>query len=517
MKYHVVSIILAVFSSSAISDEHWLDFECDDASSYSQAHGSYSCPGNLSSGEMGKRYLLSNLSIQDMLRNMPEKEPGRVEIQSLVSQASQERLQVRLEDFAIVFGASTENPDIQQCFIYVVSTETRPHKLVLRKPILKERCTKRLFWLSYSSAKHFGLTQTAYFRSLRTRAVEFANLGLDSQEWSSFVSRLDDQIYDEVDVGSGELNVYSSRDRYIDEELYSEFEELTGIKINLIEGKADGLIERIAAEGHNSPADVLLTADAGRAWRAEQEGLFQPIFSEALSERIPRNLRHPEGYWFGFSQRARIIFYAKDRVENPPLTYESLADPQYKGQVCTRSSGNIYMLSLMSSVIEAHGEEVAKDWAAGLLANQARPPRGGDADQLRGIMSGECDIAVSNMNYYARSLARDVDGLTADIETLGWVFPNQSDRGTHVNVSAGAVVANAPNRENAVKFLEYLASDQAQEYFSNANQEYPAVPGVALGAPVASLGLFRADDVSVATFGENQAKSQQIWDELGYP
>ncbi|MEL6336298.1 MAG: Fe(3+) ABC transporter substrate-binding protein [Pseudomonadota bacterium] len=318
-------------------------------------------------------------------------------------------------------------------------------------------------------------------------------------------------------LAEGELNLYSSRHYDTDERLYSDFEAQTGIKINRIEGKADGLIERIASEGANSPADILLTVDAGRIWRADQQGLLQPVSSEILSKRIPAHLRHADGHWFGFSQRARIIFYAKDRVENPPLTYEALADPQYKGQICTRSSSNIYMLSLMSSVIEAHGEEVAKDWAAGLLANLARTPQGGDTDQLRGIVSGECDIAVSNTYYYARGLAKDVDGLTSGAEGIGWIFPNQSDRGAHVNVSAGAVVANAPNRENAVKFLEYLASDQAQEYFSNGNQEYPGVPGIALGAPVASMGLFRADDVSLMTFGENQPKAQQIWDSVGYP
>ncbi|MEM6421006.1 MAG: Fe(3+) ABC transporter substrate-binding protein [Pseudomonadota bacterium] len=318
-------------------------------------------------------------------------------------------------------------------------------------------------------------------------------------------------------LAEGELNLYSSRHYDTDERLYSDFEEQTGIKINRIEGKADGLIERIASEGANSPADILLTVDAGRMWRADQQGLLQPVSSEMLSKRIPAHLRHADGHWFGFSQRARVIFYAKDRVENPPQTYEALADPQYKGMVCTRSASNIYMLSLMSSVIDAHGEETAKEWAAGMLANLARDPQGGDTDQLRAIISGECDIAVSNTYYYARGLAKEVDGLTAEIDTLGWVFPNQSDRGTHVNISAGGVVANAPNRENAVKFLEYLASDQAQEYFSNGNQEYPGVPGVGLGAPVASMGLFRADDVSLMTFGENQAKAQQIWDEVGYP
>ncbi|MEL6217134.1 MAG: Fe(3+) ABC transporter substrate-binding protein [Pseudomonadota bacterium] len=317
-------------------------------------------------------------------------------------------------------------------------------------------------------------------------------------------------------LAAGELNLYSSRHYDTDERLYSDFEAQTGITINRIEGKADALIERMKAEGRNSPADVLLTVDAGRIWRAAEAGLLSPVESAVLDQRIPSYLRHPDGLWYGFSQRARIIFYDKADVSEPPLTYADLADPKYKGQVCTRSASNIYMLSLMASMIDHEGEAAAKSWAEGVYANRARDPQGGDTDQLRAIISGECEIVVSNTYYYARGLAKDVKGLTAEIDSIGWVFPNQSTTGAHVNVSAGAVAAHAPNRENAIKFLEYLASEQAQEYFSNGNNEYPAVPGVALGAPVAKLGLFRADDINLSVFGENQAKAQLVYDSVGY-
>jgi iron(III) transport system substrate-binding protein len=319
-------------------------------------------------------------------------------------------------------------------------------------------------------------------------------------------------------LASGELNLYSSRHYDTDERLYSNFEEKTGIKINRIEDGADKLIERIKAEGANSPADVLLTVDAGRLWRADQAGLLQPVESEVLEERIPANLRHPDGHWHGLSQRVRVIFYDKTKVDPADIqTYEDLADPKFEGMICTRSSGNIYMLSLMASIIEAQGEEAAEDWARGVYANRARDPQGGDTDQLRGIASGECAIAIANTYYFARALRKDVSGLDDQaMQNIGWVFPNQQDRGAHSNISGAGVVATAPNRENAIKFLEYLASDEAQEYFSAGNDEYPAVPGVALSDSVAELGMFKIDDVNLSVLGENQPAAQRIYDRVGY-
>jgi iron(III) transport system substrate-binding protein len=314
----------------------------------------------------------------------------------------------------------------------------------------------------------------------------------------------------------GEVNLYSSRHYETDERLYSEFEEQTGIKINRIEAGADELIERMKAEGANSPADVLLTVDAGRMWRAEQAGLLAPADSEALKTRIPEHLRHPDDLWFAFSQRSRIIFYDREDVQDPPRTYAELAAPEWKGKVCTRSSSNIYMLSLMAAQIEHVGAQLATEWAEGLYENRARDPQGGDTDQLRGIVSGECDVAVGNTYYFARAIRRDVDGVSDHVDRIGWVFPDQSGEGAHMNVSAGAVAKHAPNAENAVTFLEYLSSRSAQEYFSAGNDEYPAVPGVALAPSVAELGLFRQDDINLSVLGENQAEAQLIYDSVGY-
>ena len=315
---------------------------------------------------------------------------------------------------------------------------------------------------------------------------------------------------------AGELNLYSSRHYDTDERLYSDFEEKTGIKINRIEDKASALIERIKAEGANSPADVLLTVDAGRLWAADQDGLFQPANSSTLDAKIPANLRHPDGHWFGFSTRARVIFYDKTRVENPPQTYEALADPQYKGMVCTRTSSNIYMLSLMSAIIAHNGEDAAKSWAEGVWANRARDPEGGDTDQLRGIASGQCAIAVANTYYFARALRKDVKDLTGKTDNIGVVFPNQDGVGTHVNISGGGVVATAPNKENAVKFLEYLASEAAQNYFAAGNDEYPVVEGTEIASHVQALGDFKIDPLPINVFGENQAKAQAIYNAAGF-
>lgn len=315
----------------------------------------------------------------------------------------------------------------------------------------------------------------------------------------------------------GELNLYSSRHYDTDERLYSDFTEATGIEINRIEGNADELIARMEAEGANSPADILITVDAGRIWRAEQKGLLQAVDSSVLEERIPPALQHPENLWFGFSSRARAIFYAKDRVPNPPQTYAALADPAYQGQVCVRSATNIYSLSLLASIIAHEGEEAARAWAEGVKANLARAPQGGDTDQLKGVVSGECDIALANTYYFARALREPpVEGLSEGIDTIGWVFPNQETTGTHINISVAGVAAHAPNRDNAVKFLEYLASDQAQEYFSAGNDEFPVVVGAALSPNVAALGAFRADELNLSALGENQAQAERIYNETGW-
>lgn len=318
-------------------------------------------------------------------------------------------------------------------------------------------------------------------------------------------------------AAEGELNLYSSRHYDTDERLYSDFTEATGITINRIEGNADELIERMKAEGANSPADILLTVDTSRLERAKDAGVLQSINSDTLEARIPANLQDGDNQWFGFSQRARIIFFDKNDVANPPATYVDLADPAYKGQVCHRSSSNVYSQTLLAAVIQNHGEEAAKGWAQGVVDNFARSPQGGDTDQLRGLVSGECDISISNTYYFARAIRKDVDGLPADARAnIGWVFPAQNAEGAHMNLSGGGVAANAPNKENAIAFLEYLASDQAQQYFSAGNDEYPAVPGVGLSASVAALGMFRPDDVDLTKVAKNVPTAQKIFNEVGW-
>lgn len=313
------------------------------------------------------------------------------------------------------------------------------------------------------------------------------------------------------------LNLYSTRHYQTDEVLYAGFTKETGIEINRIEGDGDALIQRIISEGQNSPADIFLTVDAGRIWRAEEAGLFQPVDSEILNKAIPQNLRHPDGLWFGFSTRARMIFYSKERVEAGAIkTYEDLADPKWKGKICIRSSSNVYNQSLLSSIIAAHGEAAAREWAQAVVDNFARKPVGGDTDQLRGIGAGECDIAVANSYYFVRLMTKPSDKDKGLADKIGWVFPNQDDRGTHVNVSAAGVLKHAPHREAAVKFLEYLASPRAQSYFADGNNEYPVVAGVEPNKALKALGEFKVDPVNVSVYGANQATAQKIFDSVGW-
>jgi iron(III) transport system substrate-binding protein len=314
------------------------------------------------------------------------------------------------------------------------------------------------------------------------------------------------------------VNVYSARHYQTDEALYTNFTNATGIKVNRIEAGEDAIIERIRNEGARSPADVMITVDAGRLWRAEQLGLFQPVKSTLLESRIPTNLREPSGLWFGFSTRARVIAYNKDKVRPGEIsTYEELADPKWKGRVCMRSSTNVYNLSLMGALIDHLGEAKAEAWAKGVHANLAQEPKGGDTDQLKAVAAGQCDVTVSNQYYYARLARSDKPDEKQIAERLGVVFPNQSSWGTHVNISGAGVVKNAPHRDNAIKFLEYLASDSAQRYFADGNNEWPVVPSVKVENPVLNaLGDFKRDRVNVAVLGKNQPSSQKIYDRVAW-
>lgn len=314
-----------------------------------------------------------------------------------------------------------------------------------------------------------------------------------------------------------ELNLYSSRHYHTDDQLYADFTQQTGIQVNLVEGKADELIERIKSEGANSPADILLTVDVARLWRAEQAGIFAPVNSPLLEERIPPSLRHSKGYWFGFSKRARAIVYNREQVEPSELsTYEELANPQWKGKLAVRSSENTYNQSLVASLILAHGEAGAEAWCRALVANFARPPQGNDTAQIEAAASGVADLALANTYYLARYATEKDPAKQEVFKQVGVFFPNQEDRGTHVNISGAGAVRTAPNREGAIQFLEYLSGEKAQEFFARGNYEYPAVPGVPLDPTVASFGTFKADEANLEAIGPYLPTAVKIMARAGW-
>jgi iron(III) transport system substrate-binding protein len=316
---------------------------------------------------------------------------------------------------------------------------------------------------------------------------------------------------------ASEINLYSSRHYDTDETFYTNFTRLTGIGINRIEAKAEELIERMKAEGANSPADVFITVDAGNIERANVDGLLQPVTSDTLTKAIPAHLRHPDGSWFGFSKRARVIVVAKDRMKPEDVpTYESLADEKVKGKLLIRSSGNIYNQSLMGSIIAADGAEQAEAWARGIVANMARAPKGGDTDQIKAVAAGEGDVAVANSYYLGRLIVSDNAEDREIASKVQIVFPNQNGRGTHVNISGGGVARHAKNVEGAVKFLEYLVSDEAQMLFASGNVEYPVVEGVKLPAPLDTFGNFKEDTLDAQKYAALNAEAVQIMDRAGW-
>lgn len=314
------------------------------------------------------------------------------------------------------------------------------------------------------------------------------------------------------------LNIYSSRHYKTDEALYGDFTKRTGIKINRIEAAEDPLIERIRNEGARSPADVLITVDAGRLWRAQQLGLFQPVTSPLLEQRIPATFREPTGLWYGFSMRARVIAYDRTRVQPEEVaTYAALADPKWKGRICVRSSSHMYNLSLLGSIIEHAGAQEAEAWARSVKDNLARTPKGGDTDQIKAVAAGECDVAIANHYYYARLMRSEKPDDRALVQKVGVVFPNQATTGTHVNVSGAGVLKHAPHREAAIKFLEYLASDDAQRYFADGNNEWPVVSSVRIDNPALSrFGHVKYDPLNVSALGRNQPEAQKIYDRVGW-
>ena len=313
------------------------------------------------------------------------------------------------------------------------------------------------------------------------------------------------------------VNLYSARHYDTDNALYESFTKKTGIKVNLVEADADQLIERIKSEGANSPADVFITVDAGRLWRAKDAGILQPISSRALEAAVPQSLQDPDNMWFGLSKRARVIMYNKDKVNPSQLsTYEALTDPKWKGRILVRSSSNIYNQSLVGSMIETKGAQETEKWARGLVANFARPPEGNDTAQIKAAADGVGDIAIANTYYLARLAKSDKPQDKAVAEKIGVFFPNQRDRGTHVNISGGGVVKTAPNREGAIKFLEHLASPEAQEIFARGNNEYPVVKGVPVDSVIKSFGDFKSDETNAAAFGKNNPEALKLMDRAGW-
>ena len=313
-----------------------------------------------------------------------------------------------------------------------------------------------------------------------------------------------------------ELNLYSARHYQTDEALYANFTKQTGIKINRIEAKEDELLERIRNEGAQSPADVFITVDATRLSKADELGLFAPVSSKVLEERIPAHLRSSE--WFAFSTRARVILYNKQHLKAADVAnYEDLADPKLKGQVCTRSGAHPYNLSLLASMVSHLGEPKAEEWAKGVVANFARAPKGGDTDQIKAVAAGECGVAISNSYYFARMMRSTKPEDRKVVEALGVVWPNQQSRGTHINISGGGMLKHAPHKEAAVKFLEYLVSDEAQRYFADGNNEWPVAASVKTDNPaLAALGSFKADTLSIPALSKNVVAAQKIADRAGW-
>lgn len=322
---------------------------------------------------------------------------------------------------------------------------------------------------------------------------------------------------DEAAQEGGVLNLYTARHYDSDQALYDRFKQETGITVNVIEGSPDELVARMTSEGANSPADLFVAADAGALWRAQQAGLFQPVTSETLNSRIPANLREPSGLWYGFMRRARVVAYDPAKVQPDEIDdYADLASERFRGKLCVRSSDSVYNLSLVGALIEAWGEERAGEWVRGVVANMARPPEGGDRDQIRAVAAGVCEVALTNSYYYIRMASGDdaADREVTQKVTLG--FPSLNGEGSHVNISGGGVAANAPNRENAIRFLEFLASPESQTHIAANNNEFPASPDVPAPAPVDAYANFTANPMSVAAFAARQPQAQSLMSAGGW-
>jgi iron(III) transport system substrate-binding protein len=319
------------------------------------------------------------------------------------------------------------------------------------------------------------------------------------------------------------LNLYSARHYATDEALYSNFTRATGIKINRVDADDAGIMARLKAEGSASPADVILLVDAARLWKGEIDDLFAPVQSPELLKAIPEHLRakqRPDGTrWFGLSTRARVVVYDKQRFKPDDVdTYEKLADPKFTGRLCIRSGSHPYNLSLFSAMLEHLGAAATETWLKGLVANLARQPKGGDTDQIKGVASGECGVALANSYYLARLYRSDNPQDKNVVDRIGVVFPNQSSWGTHINIAGGAVARHAKHPQNAVAFLSYLVSDQAQRYFADGNNEWPVIKGLTINNPALKVmggATFKSEKLDTSVIGMNQVKVQQMLDRVG--
>ncbi|MEJ2453059.1 MAG: Fe(3+) ABC transporter substrate-binding protein [Candidatus Thiodiazotropha sp.] len=315
----------------------------------------------------------------------------------------------------------------------------------------------------------------------------------------------------------GEVNLYSARKENLIKPLLDRFTEETGITVNLVTGKADALLQRLQSEGRNTPADLLITTDAGRLHRAKKAGVTQAVESAVLNKQVPSSFRDPEGHWFGLSLRARPILYVKERVDPATLSsYEALADPKWKGRICIRSSNNIYNQSLVASLIAADSLQATEKWAEGLVKNFARPPKGGDRDQIKAAAAGICDIAIANTYYLAGMLTSKDAAQREAAGKLAVYWPNQSGRGAHVNVSGASLTRAAKNRDNAIKLLEFLVGDEAQSWYAETNGEYPVRSDVPASELLGSWGSFKMDTLNLARLGELNPEAVRLMDRAGW-
>jgi iron(III) transport system substrate-binding protein len=316
---------------------------------------------------------------------------------------------------------------------------------------------------------------------------------------------------------AAEVNVYSARKDHLIKPLLDQFTRETGITVNLLSAGEDQLIERMKAEGAASPADILLTTDVARLHKARTDGLLQPAASARLEGNVPARYRDPQGYWFGLSARARVLFYAKDRVKPSELsTYGDLASPQWKGRICVRSSSSVYNQSLLAGIIAVDGLEKAENWAKGVVANMARKPQGGDRDQIAAVAAGQCDVAIANTYYYAGMLTSDKADDREAAGKVGLFWPDQQGRGAHINISGAGVTASAKHKAEAVRLLEFLSGPEAQKVYAETNHEFPVRDGVHPSALVAGWGPFKAETVPVAILGENNPQAVRLFDRAGW-